>query len=174
MAKRYKTPEGTISRKTAVKLYKAMEREFAQSDIVEFGAEEYFSNFSEESWASIINSYLENVDTNTEILKIKSQLATAELKKHLIKKVCTPSGMQDFLSEFTSDGTIDFLLVNGKDSELLSVDNKFELTDGGTILISEFKDMIQYLVEQNESRVRFSGKDIKDIIIKGNHIRFVC
>lgn len=173
MAKTYKLPDGTVlDYQTALKLYKAMEREFAKVEMDEFADDSYFFKFSEESWDAILNGYIEKVDTNQEIRKIKSDIGTEELKNALVKQIQTPAGMMKFLEQVADSDAISFIRTVGGVPETLVLDNDFSLMSGKSFTVADFRPMVQALLEQGADRLTYSGNVITGLAVADNLILF--
>lgn len=171
MAKTYKLPDGTVlDYQAAVKLYKAMEREFAKIEIDEFADDSYFFDFPDESWDAILNSYLDRVDRNQEIKKIKGYIGTGELKNALVKQIQTPAGMMNFLDQLKDTDGISFIRTIGGTPEMLVLNDDFSLISGKFFTVGDFKPMVQAMLEQGVEQLTYSGKPISGIAVADNLI----
>lgn len=171
MAKTYKLPDGTVlDYQTAMKLYKAMKRELAVYEMSELGDRDYFPESSWDVWNEMANEYMEQKETDPEIRKIESSIATSIMKETLIKQIQTPAGMLKFLERLKDTDGISFIRTIGGTPEMLVLKDDFSLTSGRSFTVGDFKPMVQAMLEQGVKQLTYSGKPISGIAVADNLI----
>lgn len=171
MAKNYRLPDGTVlDYQTALKLYKAMEKEFAVSEMSELGEERYFPEESWDIWNEMADEYMKRKETDPEIRKLESEIATSVMKETLICQIQTPAGMNKFLGQLKDTDAISFIRTVGGVTQMLILDDNFRLAEGKSFTVADFRPMVQAMLEQGAEQLTYSGKNVTGIAVADNMI----
>lgn len=173
MAKTYKLPDGTVlDYQTAVKLYKAMEREFALVEMEELGDQDYFPVETIDLSDKMIDLYLEQVDTDPKIRERQTEIATSVLKSTLVEQIQTPTGMLKFLEQMKDTDGVSFVRTTDGVPEIFALDNDFSLVSDKEFAVADFRPLVQQAAKEEVRRLLYSGKPISNTSVSDGLIIF--